>query len=153
MKKYSFSLENVLKHRQIIEDQSKREFALALKTLQECETNLAATEAKIKLKADELASIEKDRVFSSSLFMEYQNYIQRLQWEKRNQERRIINARQEVEQKRAVLIEASRNKKVLLRLKEIDIKKYNMLMNRLEQNFIDETAVMSYVGKKRDGEQ
>jgi len=146
-KKYSFAMENVLNHRQIIEDQCKRDFALSLKVLQECEMNLSKIEEIMRFKTAEMSTFGNNKVFSSMFFIEFQNYMRRLQREKKNQERKILNAKIDVDQKREKLIEATRNKKVILRLKEIDIKKYTAMMNKLEQNFIDEVAIMNYVNK------
>jgi len=142
-KKYYFSLQNVLNHRINIEEEREREFALAMQVLLSERKKLEDIENKITKEFHELSMVETGS-FSSKDFMDYKKYIESLENKKIQQHKIICKVESGVEREREKLIEATKNRKVLDRLKEKGMKKYLLDINRLEQNELDEIAVLKY---------
>ncbi len=142
-KKYSFSLENVLNHRINVAQERERVFALAMQSLISERKKLRDIKAEIDKEFRELSLVETGS-FSSDDFIGYRKYIEHLENLKFQQEEKITQAHAVVEAEREKLIEATKNKKVLERLKEKGMKRYLADINRLEQIELDEIAVLKY---------
>lgn len=142
-KKYHFSLQNVLNHRINLEEEREREFALAIQSLISEQKKLEEIEHKITKEIHELSVVETG-VFSSQDFMDYEKYIVFLENKKIEQQKKICEAKSVVELEREKLINATKNRKVLERLKEKGMKRYLFDINRLEQIELDEIAVLKY---------
>ncbi len=143
LKKYRFSLQNVLNHRINLEEERERIFALAMQSLMSEQKKLEYIEAKITKEIHELSVVET-RSFSSQDFIDYEKYIVFLENKKTEQQKKICEAKSVVELEREKLIDATKNRKVLERLKEKGMKKYLLDVNRLEQIELDEIAVLKY---------
>ena len=142
-KKYRFSLQNVLNHRINLEEERERIFALAMQSLMSEQKKLEDIEDKIIKEIHELSVVET-RSFSSQDFMEYDKYIFFLENKKIEQHKKICEAKSVVELEREKLIDATKNRKVLERLKEKGMKRYLLDIDRLEQIELDEIAVLKY---------
>jgi len=142
-KKYSFSLESVLNYRNIIENQKERAFSAALydyQLEQKRLTELKESYVSAMKKFQELEQV----TFSSGNYFEFLNYIKRIEKKIANQKIRIATAHEILENKRNELIKATRDRKVLERLKDIGKENYLKEMDRLEQIFLDEIAVIRH---------
>lgn len=140
-KKFSFKLETVLHYRQIIEDKKKREFSQALSTLENEKQKLKNIESKITEKIAELAHLEQN-VHTVVDFFNYQAFVSHLEYTRTKQIQVIEKAQATMMQKRTEYIEATKNTKVLLRLKEKALEDYLQEMSYLEQKFLDELATL-----------
>ena len=142
-KKYSFSLDSVLNYRNIIEAQKERAFSAALYDYQLEQKRLTELKELYINAMKQFQDFEKIP-FSSCNYFEFQNYIKGIEQRIKNQNIRIQNAYSVLEQKRAELVKATQDRKVLDRLKDIGRQNYLKEMDRLEQIFLDEIAVIRH---------
>ncbi|MEW6535848.1 MAG: flagellar export protein FliJ [Candidatus Auribacterota bacterium] len=140
-KKFVFKLETVLHYRQVIEDKKKRDFSQALSTLENEKRKLQDIDKKIADKIAELAHLEQN-CHTAVDFFNYQVFVTHLEQARKKQILVIEKAQAVLAQKRMEYIEATKNTKVLLRLKEKAMADYLKEMSFLEQKFLDELATL-----------
>ena len=142
-KKYSFSLESVLNYRNIIENQKERAFSAALYDYQLEQKRLTELKESYVNAMKQFQELEK-LTFSSGNYFEFLNYIKRIEKKITNQQTRITTAHDVLENKRNELIKATRDRKVLERLKDIGRENYLKEIDRLEQIFLDDISVIRH---------
>ncbi len=147
-KRYKFSLENVLHYRQILENKKEKEFSEALRELKAEKDRLEKIKADIVRAFADLRECEK-HVYTSDQFRAYQAYIRGLQNQQQNQIKRIEKAQFKVNQKRAELIEASKEKKVLEHLDSVRQEQYYRELEEQERKFLDEVAITRFSYNKK----
>ncbi|MDX9703447.1 MAG: flagellar export protein FliJ [Candidatus Auribacterota bacterium] len=142
-KKYKFSLESVLSYRQILEDKKEKEFSEALRELQVENKKLEKIKSDI---SNAFSTLRKcgQNVYTSAQFMAYQKYIRALQSKQHNQMKQIEKAKLKVNQKRAELIEASKEKKVLEHLDNVRKENYYHELEEQDKKFLDEIAITRF---------
>lgn len=151
IKKYAFSLESVLNYRKVIEEQRERTFSLALQALYREEEKLRSIENTIENKRKELFYLESQSV-TGEVLLSYERYFAYLDERKINQ-RTIINfKKKELEEKRQELIESTKDRKLIDRLREKDLRRYMDFVNHREQVYLDEIATTRFLGRKREQE-
>lgn len=137
--KAKFRLEKVLEHRERIYDLEKnklREIEGKLKTLAEQFQEMLANE-KQKL-------IEKEQVMISGQMQfvrMYDEYILKLEAERKNLERIIHDTRIALERQKRQTVKAMNNHKIMLKLKEKHVKDYRAYLDKEEMKMIDELVV------------
>lgn len=137
----SFKLQVVLDHRQRLEDQARQALAEAIQYEQ-------ATICKLNTETAELAEIsceyeERQIVgIQSHEFMLYENRIEHKRQVLRELDQQLGIARELVLQSRKKLGDASREKKLMEKLKEKKNLAIKKELHRKEMNEIDEIAIM-----------
>ena len=135
MKRFSFNLEKVLKLREHNENEAKIILGRALSILHELEN-------KLMLLAKELSSASNAQFQPGNnvnLMQQYMFYILRLENTKEVLLEECAKAELEVEKARNDFIEASRERKVLDKLKEKREKEYRKEVQREETLLLDDT--------------
>jgi flagellar FliJ protein len=137
MSKFVFNLEPLYDYRQRIEELSQKEFA-------EVNLLLSAEEKRIS-EMNELygnASLEMDALKEKGAGVHdvemHHQYLEGLKRHIKAQEASIGQLRNLVEKKRAELIDASRNRKVIEIMKERSLNAHNLKENKLEQKEADD---------------
>jgi flagellar FliJ protein len=141
VKRFHFSLESVLKVRRIREEKVQREFSLILEKRALAAGNLAALDTALRDMNDRQGSRLKsggtlDRFLVSQFELSREACIERIGWQKAQ----LAEVDIQMDLKRAELVEASRQRKVLEKLEERQYQAYLAGNNREEQAFLDELA-------------
>jgi len=143
MKKFSFSLEKALDVKIIEEKVLQKELSIFLNDLykaEDVEKNIE-TEIECEFHKKELLT---HRIVSSSEVMTIHNYIQSLEKELLQIQQSIIKIKEEIEKIRMKLLEKSKEKKTLEKLREMKMDAYKKEIKKLEQEFIDEISGQSH---------
>jgi len=138
MKKFKFSLETLKKYRKIVEDKKKKEFFLI-------RIKAAEKEGAIKTISKQLENIAaawgENSEISLSQIQQNVAYIESLKQKKLRIENELVSIKEEEALKRKELLEASKNRKIILKLKENRWKHY------LEEYKIEENKNMSEIAQ------
>ena len=134
MKPFKFSLEKILRIRNHHEEEAKIELGRAISALAEIENNIILlTQERVRVAADQYNPAN-----SAAMIKQYMFYILRLDSTKEQLLRDAAQAELKVEQAREAFIEASRERKVLDKLKEKQKKKYDKEKLAQEAKILDE---------------
>ena len=147
MKKFSFKLEPVLNVRKSKEEELQRKLSQILDRLQEAVEEMAKTLSHRHTIASQLEEFKKKPVGIEDL-LTYQNYLEQLDKRVNEQEIRISEIEKEVEEMRALLMQACKDKKIIEKIKEKQKACYNLEALRQEINFLDEIGVIRNARKK-----
>ena len=137
---YKFSLEPVLRHRKLIEEDLQKEFGVLKRQLFDEKERLSHFEQVRNRFSGELQQ-EQVKSISASDILLYANFIQQVSKEIERQSEKILEAEKNVDEKREELIGAMKNRKIIDRLKEKGIKAYVQAMSKKEQSLINEVAI------------
>jgi flagellar FliJ protein len=135
LKRFQFNLEKVLELRKYREQETRLELGRAVSDLQAIEDQIRETGA-----ARHQAAAAR---FSSGNILEtinYENYINRLDQQKEKLLRDAAAAELVVEEKREIYLEASRDRKIVDRLKEKREKEYRKKMLAEETKEMDDIS-------------
>ncbi|MCS6948885.1 MAG: flagellar export protein FliJ [Armatimonadota bacterium] len=137
MRRFEFSLQQVLEYRQRREEQMLRAFAEAQAQLAHERSVLdrLLTEREACL----YRSQRQNRLTIEILTVE-QNYLSALEERIEVQRERVAQAERTLEERRQALIEAQRERKALERLREKQYEQWRQEMLRAEQKALDELA-------------
>lgn len=143
---FQFRLEKVLTHRRRLEDEAKREFILAqantVKALRDLEALYVAIDVA-RTRGHDMQIGESDRRMAPTL----QNIDVFIGGQKIRIDRQRVVIREfkaEEERLHDLLIEASREKKTLEKLREKHLQEYRVEMARREQLELDDLAIMRH---------
>lgn len=143
-KRFKFKLETALWHRQLIEDEKKRDFGLAQRdTLTAIRQKEIIEEERARYQ-QELLNKHKEEHIDPNYIMATHTYIYHLNLALTAAEANIAKLKEIEEEKRAALVEATKRKKALERLREKKLKDYMYELDREEQKFLDDIAQSRY---------
>ncbi len=133
----------ILKHRTWIEEKIQRELAEVKESLEQAEGRLAF---KNQLQEDSWNHFhtKQNEGVSASENLSYSLFFDRLSIEIKEQERMIRHIENEFNNKLAELVKASREKEMIKKLKEGELKELYDEELREEQRFIDEIGISKY---------
>ena len=143
---YKFSYQKILDVRQIQENQKSSEVASVQNELEKEKDEL------YKL-VDEKSSTLKDNenALRSSLdLMRKNSFMNRVNEDIDKKKLKIEEKEESLSNKKNELLEASKSRKIMDKLKESDLKKYNIEQSRKEQNQIDEIGANIALKNKRN---
>jgi len=146
VRRFNFKLEKILKLRENREHETELELGKAIGAL-------SALELRIKQVAEETAAAVQNR-FSSRDFTQIRNYelyILRLDQTKESLLKAAALAELEVEKKREIYLEASRDRKVISKLKERQEQEYRHAAKLEEIKTIDDISSGSAARKAASG--
>ena len=147
---YRFKLQPVLDHRQIVEDELKKELSEIRKQLDHEEQLLKALKRK-EMKTVQALKQEQTSGISSQQVITYHTYLERLFARILEQEKTVENRKAEEEQKHVEMIEAVKKRKILEKLKAQGIDRYRQMILEKETKFIDEMSVNQFVRRAIEG--
>jgi flagellar FliJ protein len=140
---YHFTLESLLRHRKSIEESHHKELADLQRLLQKEMNKKMNFEQERKKVMTELER-KTSRGFTAGDNLIYHNFIQRLAANIEQQNQRLLEVREKIENKRRVFLVAVKNRKALEKLKAKGLEAYARKMARKEQLFINEVAVNNF---------
>jgi len=143
---YKFNLQSVLDHRQSTEDNLKRELAQIQQHVKTAQQQLDAlvereNHTMALLKQEQAEGLGSDRVVG------FHAYFSRLSEQIIKQKKALCEAQQLETVKLNELGEVLKKRKILEKLKEQGLRRYQRMMLKNEMQFIDEVAVNQYVRK------
>jgi len=143
-----FELEQVLKYRVDMERQRSQEFAMAKQNFENAADILVLKETQMEQirneffqRHGELENIEELRM--------YANFFSRTRDEIVNQKEQVAILINEVNDRREILLDASKDKKALESLKEKKAHEFRQTMNLKERTFMDEISIQKNNGHAR----
>ena len=140
---YRFNLEPVLNHRKLAEETLQKDLAISkISLIDETEKLITYKKSRIKL-LEELKQIQKKETTTSDILL-YLPYIEQVSKDIERQRKKVLDLEKKVEQNLKDLLEATRKKKALQKLKEKSFKAYNQKLLKNEQDFLNEVAVSQY---------
>ena len=150
MKKYKFSLEQVLEIRQNIETQRQGEFVQAMRVVDE------NTDILTGIEEDQQSFLERYHTHQQAGLqpnecMQYHQYFHALEVSIDRQNENIELLREEAEEKRERLEEALRDKLVIEELKKENLRNFQKKLAKTEQMFIDDTSTITYNYRSKSG--
>ena len=146
---FRFRLETVLKYRQFLEDQKLVALAEAQRILEE---EKEKARKLIDMRAQYCAALReetKKEELSINMLSFYQAYIFYLDRSIERQNKIVARARAVVVEKQQELIEARKQKEVMVKLKERAWKVYKYEEDRRDQIALDETASIKFIRTKQ----
>jgi flagellar protein FliJ len=144
MKKFRFRLEKVLEHRVRLYDIARTKFVEALRKLRCEEEKLEVLSESYKQCLLELIDKTKS-TFRVRDIGAYYRYITFLKREIAVQSQKVHEAMEEKELRRKELLHATKNKEVLVKLKDKRHNEYKYELDREEQKLIDESATSKHI--------
>ena len=143
MKEYRFNLEPVLNHRRLVEETLQKDLAiLKISLIDENERLITYEKSRVQL-LEELQQIQKEGTTTSDILL-YLPFIEQVSKDIERQKKRVLELEEKVEQNLKDLLEATKNKKALQKLKEKAFKTYNQKLIKNEQEFLNEVAVSQF---------
>jgi flagellar FliJ protein len=140
---YRFNLEPVLNHRRLVEETLQKDLAISkISLIDETERLITYKKSRIKL-LEELKQIQEKETTTSDILL-YLPYIEQVSKDIERQNKVVLELEKKVEQNLKDLLEATKKKKALQKLKEKSFKAYNQKLLKNEQDFLNEVAVSQY---------
>lgn len=149
---FKFSLEPVLEFRQVTEEARQRDLNVALEAIATVEESKTQLEIKIeKSRADQHESVRRD-LGRAHLFL-YQQWLDWARSELPRLEERIETLTAEAEKRRVALARAAKDRMILDKLKEKELRDYRYEEDRAEQRMFDEIASREFFNRRRSAEE
>lgn len=151
MKKFKFRLDNVLRYREAREQKVLREFAAAMRALDAEERELARL---VRGRNDGAARlrVELGERCSPDAIRSLESFLDCREIEIKEQEVRVLAAREFAETKRLELVEAGREKKLVEKLYDKEWERYRLEAGRDEQKFMDEVSGSRFIAGRATAE-
>jgi len=147
--KFRFGLETLLRHREGIEQREKDEFSrrtyryqIELRKRLDLSAALQETMKELSLKQSENAPHQELDYFCL--------YLNRLNQEIRESEKRLVRLQSEVQSQKEVLVEVTKKRKTLTAMRTKKEAEHRIALERLEQKEIDELVVTRYAGRESE---
>ena len=143
MKPFRFPLQQVLEVRENIENQRQGEFVVAGQNVNEAEQ---VFEEMLRLQKNSIVSYREQQILNISPVesSQYFDYFCNLELQMIQQLQTITELKQEEEQKREKLLEASQDKLVIEELEKKEKEQYRRLFQKREQINIDDISTITY---------
>jgi flagellar protein FliJ len=147
VKKFSFGLETLLQYRVTIEEKERLALSRLLFKMQTEMKERDRLRAKRDATMAERARMRGDREDDADAHW-YNTYLDRLEFQIKGCGERIAQIQKELDAQKLVVINASRNTKVLDTLKTKMAKEHAATAEKLEQKAVDEIVVTRYANKE-----
>lgn len=147
MPSYKFKLQRVLEYRERREELLQQELAALMMALLKEQDELNRLISSYRKNENEL-KVKREKKIDLKEIDIYRKFLERMKEKIISQRNRVVHLSNLVSNKREELIEASKEKKVLERLKEKDFGKYLLNLDRKERAFLDELALGKFVREK-----
>lgn len=135
-----FELEQVLKYRTEVERTRKQEFAVAKQNLEHACERLSQEELLVEGISKEFCNRQGEMDSIEDIRM-YSDFFVRKREEIKDHKEQVDHLGHVVNDRREILLDASKDKKVLESLKGKKAKEFKMAMDKKEQEFMDEIAI------------
>jgi flagellar FliJ protein len=147
MKKFAFRLETLLHYRKNLEEKEQAVLFQLFSRLQRESTHLQDLQEKHQETLEELTQMRAEgAVYGETTW--FYLYLDRLRFEMRRSSERIRQLEQDIQEQKAVLVEASKKKKILDSLKTKEKKAFISALDKQEQKAVDEIVVIRFPHKQ-----
>jgi len=143
MKKFAFRLETLLRYRKNLEEKEQAALFHLLSMHQRESSHLEGLQRKhqeVLVELTEQRSTGADYGESSWFYL----YLDRLRFEMRRSAERINRLERDIQEQKGILVEASKNKKILDSLKKQKKKAYVSAGEKEEQKSVDDLVVIRF---------
>ena len=144
MKQFEFRLQKVMETTRAREELQKKELARALADLDRNETLLDQMLDHLEQEVEQFAGIRKKGAIKVSTLAQYASYTDSLLAKIGRQRQEIEKLAKLADEHRDKLIEITRDKKILEKLKEKRFEEYRRKLRQVEQKFMDEISSRSF---------
>ena len=134
-------------HRVHLEDMARHAFAAKLGAQKQCEQHIAWLEGEHQRSRGEMKLYEVEGMQARD-FVLANEYLTVLRLQSLREKARLPMLWAETEKARGLLIEATKNRKVLESLKERDLARWRSEQLKAEQKILDEAAVGAFTRKE-----
>jgi len=141
---YRFPLQALLNHRRNVEETRQKELALLETDLAEARKGLASTAQALDRLQEELTFRQADGLAANHSWL-YSAYFKRLLGELNSGRQRVTSAGAACQRKRAELLAAVQDRKIMEKLKDKGAQAFNEESNRRDMRFIDEISASRHV--------
>jgi len=143
MAKFRFSLQALLRRREDVEQAARDEMMLRVSRQQQEQQKLDELKSRRVETSAEMAEKQlEDTAYGELIY--YRMYLDRLDYEIENSQRRLVRLRAEAEVQRKVLVEASKKRKILTSLRDKKEKEFKLELEKTFQREIDEIVVLRH---------
>jgi len=143
MAKFRFSLQTLLRRREDMEQAARDEMMMRVSRQQQEQQKLDGLKTRRNETSVEMAEKQmEDTAYNELVY--YRMYLDRLDLEIDNSQRRLVRLRAEVEVQRKVLVEASKKRKTLTSLRDKKQKEFNLAVDKAFQKEIDDLVVIRH---------
>ena len=139
MNRFRFRLQGVLRYREAQEESKKREFGATIGHLKHEEAHYSKIVNDIDKHDDLREKSGKGKILAINLIRNFY-YSRSLERKKSDQSKAVETAQEAVDEKRVELVETTKKKKTLERLRERRLEEHNKEVIKEEQALIDEIA-------------
>lgn len=143
MPRFRFNLETVLKHRRNIEEREQTKLGAINCHLQAAIRHMQDLSSLQNETRRELGLKKVERIDAAELGW-YYTYLDWLDRESETAGKKIADLNRQMEEQKIVLIEASKNKKILDKLREKRMKQHLASLEREEQKAVEDFVVMHF---------
>lgn len=140
MEKKGFKLQQVLNFRKEVEKARSLELAEAKRELEKASERLLIEEQRAARIAEELAARQSEGIDSSELLL-YSNFIRKKNGDIKQQRQEVDILDVKVAERREILLDAAKEKKVLESFKEKKVAADRKELSVKERDFLDEISV------------
>ena len=147
MKKFSFGLETLLRYRKSLEEKELEELSRIQASVQR--ERERAEELRTKARETSIEAARRRGEFAQEEeLVWYYRYLDRLETEIQKSQERLASLEQEIQKKRAEVIEASKKKKILDTLKGRKEKEFISALDRQEEQEVGDLVVTRFPREK-----
>lgn len=150
MKQFEFKLQKVMETTKTREELRKRELAKALVVFAQNESLLEAMLERLEEQIEEYNTRKLKPSMTASDLINFSHYTEKLLTDIQHQKKTIEDLAEKVRQHREKLIEITKDKKILERLKERRYEEYRKKLRSMEQKFMDELSIRAYQNGKEE---
>ena len=144
-KRFKYDLASVLKVRAIKEKKEQEKFAKKQRNYLAEKQKEEAIEQNKHNKEDDLRSVfKKGQISDFSRVLQRKAHLEVLKDDLDKQVEQVIEASKVLEEQRAQLINAMKDKKIMEKHKERKLKEYDKMMLDMETKFLDEVATQRF---------
>jgi flagellar protein FliJ len=152
MKKFAFRLETLLHYRKNLEEKEQAVLFQLFSRLQRESNHLQDLQEKHQETLEELTQMRAEGAVYGETSWFYL-YLDRLRFEMRRSSERIRQLEQDIQEQKAVLVEASKKKKILDSLKTKEKKAFISAVDKQEQKAVDEIVVIRFPHKQNQSSE
>ncbi len=142
MKKFSFGLQKVLNLREFQENQAKEELGRVISIANKLQNELE-TIAMERVQTRRSSGT----VFNANEFLAIENYVNRLDLRKDEVIEELAQTELIIEEKRKIFSEAMKNRKVISKLREKQLKDWKKAYQKEEELFIDDVVNSKFLSE------
>ena len=152
MAQFKFKLDAVLRHREAIEKEKQRDYALALARQKELEDQLKALDQTMQVTNDDVRQNHLVGRIDVSFITAHRRFLLGMRRKAMDLAAAIAKAQREAEAARAVMAEAAKQRMVLEKLREKQAERWKDEAARKEMAALDEVAMQIAFGQSAGAE-